>query len=312
MNTPLDLQRHYLLLQNLKRDVDEKLLTTEEPTEPFNFDTTPRRYTVADEARVHLATDDLMVGLKEFEKNTAAKYGLAELDEESVDRMFALRKQLDKSPDDQLSNEYKTLERRGVDEGTFEKYCAELQNAVEMPRSYQVGIAPELFRVLGGSPGYREGGWVDGHCYPASMRSDFMEHGLVVQVLRNSNLSKKVTLERVFGSHIAGNLEADFQKGVKHINDMVTKKIGSKMLVSIYGGLLLWTIWFKWAHIYEREIDRQKVRFAYRTLDEDAPLTRKQLSLLESHAAWSKSYYADSMEDEDEDEEEEDDEDKSE
>ena len=203
----LSLQRYFFLLQALQKDVDAKIDENipESVSQPMDFAAAPEPYTVVREAAADSAALDTMNKLAHFEETIASKYNMKPLDDNTIGRMLKLRDEIDKTPSNtELSKEYQQLERRGLDEKTFSQYVAELQQksvSLSSPaaRTFQVGITPDVFRTMGGSPGYREGGWADGHLFPASMRSDYMEHGLVVQATRGGDIASKLSMQKIFG-----------------------------------------------------------------------------------------------------------------
>lgn len=307
-------RQHHVLLDVLMRDlshkVDDKLQEVNTSNKYEHYHPEDAEYSVENESSLDDLALNNMTRFTEMEAKIAQKHGLKPLTKETVNKLLSLKGEIEAAGDNvskELTNQYKNLELRGIDEAKYEDYVAEVQNVynetIAHPESktVQFALSDELFRIVTGSSEYREGGLVDGHVYPTALRQKWTETGLVVETARGAQVAKVVTNEKVFGSQIASAIDAHTRKGLEWRNNLIKNKIGSKFLFGIYGGLLLWIMWSKWIVVNERDINRQKIKFAYRVLDEDAPLTAKQLAMLETHLARTKKFYDEEDEDEDDD-----------
>lgn len=306
-------RHHHVLLDLLTRDVSAKVqenfkVDTTNPHIPYENDLV--EYSVAREAELDEIALNNMARFTELESKIAQKYGMKPLGKDAVNEILELRSQIQADSDnvkEEVLNRYKELEMRGLDENKFEEYVAEVQDAyystIATPESnkVQIGIGQDLFRVVSGAERYREGGLIDGHIYPSAMRQSWLENGFTAQTSRRAPLAQTLTSTNIFGPKIAGELESLQRRGAEFRKNLIENKIGSKLLFGIYGGMLLWVMWFKWILINERESNRQRIKFSYRILDEDARLTRKQLSLMKMHTERTKKYYDEDDDDDDDD-----------
>lgn len=305
-------RQHHLLVGVLLRDVQSKVdegleVSTDTPYPEFRPE--HAEYTVPREAELDGVALDHMTRFSQLEGEISAKYGMKPLSRDAVDEMLRLRSEIHAAGDEvsaELTERYASLERRGLDAARYDEYVAEVQGAyrgtISVPEAdrVQLGLGKELFHVMNGSDHYREGGWTDGECYPAAMRQGWVERGMVVEARRSQLATRELTMQSIFGDRIAAEIDRHARRGHEWSERLLKNKVGSKFLFGIYGGMLLWVMWFKWVLINEREIHRQQIKFAYRVLDEDAPLSRKQLAMLETRLDRTRKYFDEDDDDKDE------------
>lgn len=323
---PLDLDDDYFLVKNhdkfvqfakqqqqaeLKQAQEQGLVTTAS-TDSVDFEkyheALPDKFSVASEAKYDSATLSFLSRVLHGAREAASKYGLRDLSAQDLAKLNDVQAQYQKavaenneSLSQSLAAEYATLRRRGATQENFAKYQAEvvaISNSLSpaYANKVELSITPDVFRTISGAHGLREGGWYDGDFFSEAQKKHWTQNGLVIQVPKNQ--LNNLGMSTIFGSDLGKKLDTVYAKYQQYALDLKSKKIGAKFALGVYGGLVLWTIWFKWIQINEREYFRQKSKFALRVMNDEDILTKQQEAVLAKHKQWASKYYEEDEEEE--------------
>jgi hypothetical protein len=323
--TPLDLDTDEYFVKNydkfeqmVKADTSSSKfeqtqgLITSTQTDSIDFEKYheqhPDKYNVLSEAKYDSATLAFLSRVIHGARDVANRLGLRPLSKQDQERMSQIqadyqRAVADKNTDLQqkLWSEFDTLKRRGATPEVYQQYQSEVAKiASTLSPAYankvELSITPEVFRTISGHGDVREGGWYDADFFPESSRRHWVKNGLVVQMPKTQLANFHTNM--IFGSEVGKKLDGAYHKSMQAMLDFKRKKIGAKFALGVYGGLVLWTIWFKWIQINQREYFRQKSKFAIRLMNDEDLLTPQQQAILNKHNAWASKYYEEDEEEE--------------
>jgi len=152
-----------------------------------------------------------------------------------------------------------------------------------------------------------EGGWFDGDLYPERLRTQWINHGVTVNIVGDTfeqrlNALRNFRIHQVVGKQVGHKLDEFALQSLALEVKWKKGKFGSIIAGACYGGLAVWALYYRWVHVNNKEYRRQKMKYAYRVLDEESPTDPIQHKIAEKHKVWAANYYAEEEEEETEEE----------
>lgn len=261
----------------------------------------PQKYDVYGEAIAHAFFTRLHSQYIGFEQEAAKRHGLKDLSEAEAEKLGDLSTQLlnaleqkDVEKFTQLYEEYYALRRQGVSKENFEGYEKEVDefenNQSNEAKTTEFVIDSEIFKTIKGGD-VRMGGWGDADYFPDNMKRSWVQNGLAVQA--PTAVLNRLTSSTVLGPKVGNALALNIWKGFETAVKFKKYKVGAKVAIGVYCGMGFWTLIGKWNHINFREVQRQRLKTAYRLSESEVPLTPAQVTIAKKHLEWSKNFYSD-------------------